>query len=129
VQKKYQRRPYDVMFPDTVVAASGQASQSIKIVSDYDFEWWDTVFTATSSNAKVRMEVNSVSFMNSVTPGNQNGVQLANWGGTAQLPYARRFPWVLHQGDQATLYFTDLSGNQNTIETVLRGFQLIPAES
>jgi hypothetical protein len=44
------------------------------------------------------------------------------------LPYARRWPYTLHRGDQALLTLTDLSAATNRIQVTFKGFQLIPAE-
>jgi len=126
VPMKYNRRPYDFAFPSTVVAASSTASPSIQLPGDYDFEWWDTVASRTSPALLVLLEINDIRFMNSLQPGNANGIPIDNWAGTAQLPYARRFPARLTKRDQATVYLLDQSGAPNTVSIVLRGFQLIP---
>ncbi len=126
VPMKYNRRPYDFAFPSTVVPGSGSAAPSIQLPGDYDFEWWDTVATYTSAALLVLLEINDIRFMNSLQPGNSNGIPIANWAGTAQLPYARRFPARLVKRDQATVYLLDQSGQNNTVSIVLRGFQLIP---
>jgi hypothetical protein len=129
VPKKYNRRPYDFSFPACIVPKNGQNSVSIQAPGDFDFEWWDNVAVATSSSVYVLLEINDVRFMNSLQPGNGNGIPLDNWAGTAQLPYSRRFPFVISARDQATLYFTDFSGFTNTVTVTLKGHQLIPAKT
>ena len=130
VQKKFHRRLYDFIFPRTVVTANAvRQAVSVQVPKDYDFEWWDTVADRTSPLLQVSLEINAVTFMNTNTPGNTNGIDIDNWAGTAQLPYARRFPFVLSEGDQAVLYLTDLSGSNNTTQVVFRGFQLIPVKN
>jgi hypothetical protein len=129
IQKKFHRRLYDFIFPRTIIIASTiRQAISVQVPKDYDFEWWDTVADYTSALLQLSMEINAVSFMNTNVPGNTNGIDIANWAGTAQLPYARRFPFVLSKGDQAVLYCTDLSGFNNTVQVVFRGFQLIPVQ-
>jgi hypothetical protein len=126
VPMKYNRRPYDFAFPTQTITGNGTATPSIQLPGDYDFEWWDTVATYTSSSLLVLLEINDIRFMNSLQPGNQNGIPIANWAGTAQLPYSRRFPSRLVKRDTATLYMLDQSGQTNYVSVVLRGFQLIP---
>ena len=136
VPVKYNRRPYDFAFPSVAVptAAPSSASVSIQLPGDYDFEWWDTVAQVTPAaeapGLLVLLEINDVRFMNSLQPGNQNGIPINNWAGTAQLPYSRRFPSRLVKRDQATLYLLNNSGtNITALSVVLRGFQLIPVNA
>jgi len=127
VAQRFSRQPYDFVMPKTAITASAvRQAIPVKITTDYDIEWWDTVATYTNSALQVIMEVDSKSYMNTVTPGNTNGIDILNWAGTAQLPYARRFPWILNRGAQVVIYATDLSGATNTLQVVFRGFQLIP---
>ena len=129
VPMKYNRRPYDFAFPLQTIAGNAQANPSIQLPGDYDFEWWDTVATYTSASLLVLLEINDIRFMNSLQPGNGNGIPIANWAGTAQLPYSRRFPSRLVKRDQATVYLTDQSGQTNIVSIVLKGFQLIPVSA
>jgi hypothetical protein len=129
VQKKFHRRLYDFIFPRTKILANAvRQAISIQVPKDHDFEWWDTVANYTDARLQISLEINAVTFMNTNTPGNTNGIDIANWAGTAQLPYARRFPFVLSKGDQAVLYCTDYSTADNTVQVVFRGFQLIPVQ-
>jgi hypothetical protein len=131
---KYNRRPYDFAFPSQAVphtAPGNTASPSIQLPGDYDFEWWDTVAqvlpAASATGLLVLLEINDVRFMNSLQPGNQNGIPILNWAGTAELPYSRRFPSRLVKRDQATVYMVNQSAADITaVSIVLRGFQLIP---
>lgn len=124
-EPQYDRIPYDFKFPRQVIAANKQSAVAIQTPANFDFEWWDTVAIYTAS-ADVKVEVGSSNLMNTNAPGgaNVNGIDIRNWAGTAQLPYARRYPWVLPRATQCLLTITDTSGAQNTVEIVLRGFQL-----
>lgn len=134
VPMKYNRRPYDFAFPPKAIAHTAPGNTlpiSIQLPGDYDFEWWDTVAqvlpTASATGVLVLLEINDVRFMNSLQPGNQNGIPLLNWAGTAQLPYSRRFPSRLVKRDQATVYVVNQSADDITsLSIVLKGFQLIP---
>jgi len=129
VNPKYKRTWYDLVFPKTTVAASAVRTPiSFQIPSDYDIEIWDIVATRTSDELLVILQVNSQVMMNTVTPGNENGVYIDNWAGTAQLPASRRFPFYLPKNSLMSLFATDLSGSPNTLQVSLRGFQLLPAE-
>ncbi len=136
VPMKYNRRPYDFAFPTQAIThtAPNTASISIQLPGDYDFEWWDTVGqvlpAAAAPGLLVLLEINDVRFMNSLQPGNQNGIPILNWAGTAELPYSRRFPSRLVRRDQATVYLLNQSADDITgVSIVLRGFQLIPVSS
>ncbi len=124
-EPQYDRVPYDFKFPRQVIAANGQVSVPIQTPASFDFEWWDTVGIYTGS-ADVKLEVGSDTLMNTNAPGgsNFNGIDIRNWVGSAQLPYSRRYPWVLPRATQCLLTITDTSGAQNTVEIVLRGFML-----
>jgi hypothetical protein len=129
VAQKFNRSPYDFVMPKTAITANiVRQAIAVKITTDYDIEWWDTVADYTSPLLQIIMELDSRSFMNTVTPGNTNGIDIVNWAGTAQLPYARRFPFVLTRGSQLVLYVTELSGSTNTLQVVFRGFQLMPQQ-
>jgi len=110
------------------VPATAQGAVSLKVTTDFDLEIWDIVANPTSWSAQVRLEINATGFMNTTDPGNQNGIDLANWAGTGTLPYSRRWPFVIHRGDQVALYLTDLSSAPNRIAIAFKGFQLVPLE-
>jgi hypothetical protein len=130
-EPKVNRSPYDFIFPRQVIAAAlGQVSIGIQSPAAFDFEWWDTVavYTSNATGASdVKLEVGSETLMNTNAPGgaNVNGVDIRNWAGTAQLPYSRRYPWLLPKSTQLLLTLTDTTNAvNNTIQVVLRGFAL-----
>jgi len=126
-EPKVKRDPYDFIFPRQVILlANGQNAVGIQTPAQFDFEWWDTVAVYTGT-CDVKLEVGADTLMNTNAPGgaNVNGLDIRNWAGTAQLPYSRRYPWILPKATQLLLTLTDTSGNvNNTIQVVLRGFQL-----
>ena len=129
VEAKIKRIPYDFVFPRTninvnAVAAPGpQTSISIQTPKDSEFEWWDVVATSTGIFDAI-LEITAETLMKSLQQGNQTGIASANWAGTAQLPSARRVPFILPRGTQITLYLTDQSGAGNTVQVVFKGFLL-----
>jgi hypothetical protein len=130
VSQRFKRTWYDLVFPKTVVVGNAvQQVLSFIIPSDYDIEIWDIVATYTDPRLQIILQVNSLVMMNTVTPGNSNGVDILNWAGTAQLPASRRFPFYFPKHSLVALKATDLSGSDNTLQVSLRGFQLIPADT
>jgi hypothetical protein len=88
-----------------------------------EFEWWDTVHISTGA-FDVVLEINAETLMNALQTGNLTGIAAANFSGTAQLPSARRVPFILPRGTQVTLYLTDQTGAGNTVQMAFRGFLL-----
>jgi hypothetical protein len=124
-EPKVRRWPYDFVVPRQVIGAGLQVSVGIQTPAQFDLEWWDTVAVYTGP-LDVVLEVNSDTLMNRNAPGsgNINGIDIRLWAGTAQLPYSRRFPWILPKQTQLLFTLTDTSGAQNTVQIALKGFQL-----
>lgn len=125
VEARFNRVPYDFVFPrTTIVLANGTNQVSIQSPKDADFEWWDIVGNSTGG-FDVKLEINAETMMNAGQQGNASGIASVNWMGTAQLPSARRVPYILPKGTQVVLYFTDTSAApNNAIQVAFRGFLL-----
>jgi hypothetical protein len=129
IEQRLKRIPYDFVFPRTNINAAAVPAPApavpiaVQTPKDMEFEWWDIVAISTGV-FDVILEINAETLMNSLQPGNFTGIAVANWAGTAQLPAARRVPFILPRGTQVTLYLTDQSGASNVVQVAFRGFLL-----
>jgi hypothetical protein len=117
------RVPFDYVV-DAVVPLNAALIVVRQFDEDADFEWVFTVATATSPLLTVELtDVATGRLLMS------NPINLPNFAGTAQLPWPMVEPYVIARSSSLRFRFVDASGGQNTVQIVLRGYKLYPANA
>ena len=122
-EPNYLRLPFwYIINPATVgqvyVAASTAVTGALQIEPRADFEWVWLAATATSASF-------TTEFTDASGRTYQNlPVNSANQWGTAQLPFALIVPVVLPMRTALNYRITDTSGQNNTIQLALIGYEL-----
>lgn len=122
VQPEPLRVPFDYTV-DVVVPLNGQGSATLQINQDADFEWIWIVSTQTNAALTVVVTDNGTGRKLMSNP-----INIANFAGTAQLPFPLVEPFILPRSTSYLFQFQDSSGAQNTVEVVLRGYKLFPQD-
>jgi hypothetical protein len=123
-----------VLVVDLVVTASAvQLPVVLTVPSDADFEWWFLACFRTSASLKALIKETGVGsrdiIQSGITPQTAqfNGIYIDNLAGlvasNGAFPIA--VPYVMPANRTYQHLFTDLSGQQNTVQLVYHGFALL----
>ena len=122
-----EKQPYLYTIPiaptsagQTYVAADATVQVNYQIVN-FPFRWLLAVATATYGAFSVQVYDQGRVYYFS-----PSAVNAANFWGTAQNPMPLLTPYTFQQNTQIQFTVNELSGNNNTIQLCLIGYQIVP---
>jgi len=130
----FERQWYSYVIDPVVAANAVQSPTNLQIQTDADFEWWWLVGSATvaaSLKVLIKEAATGRDFIGTTASavsgaGSFNGINFNLLCGlaSASAMFPLAVPFVMPASRSYTVYFTDSSGAQQTVELVFSGFKL-----